>query len=582
MDGSSGASGFYDLRFTLYDAPTNGAIIGAPIVTNAVAVSNGVFGVALDFGSVFADDVRWLGIEARTNGGSTFIALTPRQGLTPSLQSLYAANAGASSYANTAGTASTAAYATASGSAQSVPWSALPGAVLTNAVSLTTNATLADSFRLVTADIETYGANRFRWTNSINALAANGRFRLWMVGSGWACDGEFFGVLTNLLAYKPFAGYGSSATFLLVPSPYSYGQFSGSDTAIWHNGDDTNWHQSYFSLEAPGQITAPSQVVTSDVTTVSFLSNPNAGSFVVEVRTNGYNPLSFLQLDSTWTIIASVNASNAARVGSVVAWTNTTPMPTQVRVRATSAGSTPVLEFAQWDSTVTNGVVLGMFAHVSSGDWARYTETNVAFPIWAAQAPTMVLLPGGWGDVNASSAALTLDYLRRGFPSADLVDITAHEWAGSPTPSAFESSYCWNHGIPFFNGEAASTDAWGSYAHGVNLGLYWDTAHLTPDGFALFSQLVWAWLDLTAAFVRPVNDLPYHFDGNFQVSGSTVSLNPSVVQLGGITSTGGVSLINNTLSWQNGPTGAPANPTTPAAWMAVTNNGVRYYLPLYR
>src|SRR5258706_2539566 len=49
----SPADGAYDLRFGLYDAASSGAQQG-PILTNsAVAVSNGLFTVTLDFGAVF-------------------------------------------------------------------------------------------------------------------------------------------------------------------------------------------------------------------------------------------------------------------------------------------------------------------------------------------------------------------------------------------------------------------------------------------------------------------------------------------------------------------------------------------------
>jgi len=581
-EAKTGASGLYDLRFTLYDAPDGGAIIGLPLTTNGVAVSNGLFSVTLDFGAVFAEDARWLGVEVRTNGAPSFSELTPYQLMTPAIQSLFAVTAGNANYAANAGNALTSTYATNSASAQSVPWSALPGAVLTNAISLTTNATLTDSVRMVNAGIESYGLNRFRWTNSINTLATNGPFRLWMVGNGWALDGEFAGVFTNLLSYKPFAGYGSSTVFLMVDPKYAYGQQSGMDTAVFHNGDDTNWHQQYLSLEATGQITAPCQIVTSDVVTVSYLASSNAGSFVLEVRTNEYNPYLFLQLDSTWTTVASVNASNVTRVGAVLGWTNANPVPTQVRVRATSAGSTPILEFAQWNSRLTNGVILGMYSHGSSGNWWAYTDTNVVFPVWAAQAPTLVLSTGGWGDSRAADTVGTLRLVRSGFPNSDIVDVAGHETSMSPTRQSFETAYCWSNGIPFFNGEAASADAWGSFANGTRLGMYQDMAHLSPLGFAAFSDLVWSWLDLTASFTRPVSDQPYHFDANFVVNGSAVSLNSSTLNVGGIVSSGGVSLASSTLTWQNPPTGTPVNTAVPAAWVAVTNAGLRYFLPLYR
>jgi hypothetical protein len=66
-------------------------------ITNlGVGVTNGVFLVPLDFGSVFNGAARWLAMGVRSNGnGGTFTALSPLQLLTPTPYALYATNAGA-------------------------------------------------------------------------------------------------------------------------------------------------------------------------------------------------------------------------------------------------------------------------------------------------------------------------------------------------------------------------------------------------------------------------------------------------------------------------------------------------------
>jgi hypothetical protein len=54
-----------------------------PTLTNSVGVTNGLFNTTLDFGpGVFGGDARWLDIAVRTNGGSAFTPLAPRQALT--------------------------------------------------------------------------------------------------------------------------------------------------------------------------------------------------------------------------------------------------------------------------------------------------------------------------------------------------------------------------------------------------------------------------------------------------------------------------------------------------------------------
>jgi hypothetical protein len=81
-DGSAPASGNYDLRFTLYDALTNGSVVGVATTNSATAISNGLFTVTLDFGAgAFTGPSRWLEIGARTSGGGLFVALNPRQSL---------------------------------------------------------------------------------------------------------------------------------------------------------------------------------------------------------------------------------------------------------------------------------------------------------------------------------------------------------------------------------------------------------------------------------------------------------------------------------------------------------------------
>ena len=79
------ANGAYDLRFTLYDSQTGGAVVGGPLTLPGVAVAQGLFTVPLDFGSAsFQGLARWLEIEVQPPGGGGFSLLTPRQELRPS------------------------------------------------------------------------------------------------------------------------------------------------------------------------------------------------------------------------------------------------------------------------------------------------------------------------------------------------------------------------------------------------------------------------------------------------------------------------------------------------------------------
>jgi hypothetical protein len=89
------ATGIYDLRFTVYDAASSGAVVGAALNTNGVPVSNGLFTVTLDFGAgLFTGPARWLEIGVKSNGvAGPHTTLVPRQALTPSPYAIYAGGA---------------------------------------------------------------------------------------------------------------------------------------------------------------------------------------------------------------------------------------------------------------------------------------------------------------------------------------------------------------------------------------------------------------------------------------------------------------------------------------------------------
>lgn len=89
------ATGFYDLRFSVYDASVGGAQQGGTVLAEGVGVAEGLFTVSLDFGAgAFDGNARWLEIAARTNGAAAFTPLSPRQSLLPVPYALRATTAG--------------------------------------------------------------------------------------------------------------------------------------------------------------------------------------------------------------------------------------------------------------------------------------------------------------------------------------------------------------------------------------------------------------------------------------------------------------------------------------------------------
>ncbi len=93
-DTGSPANAAYDFRFTVYNALTNGSPAGAPLTNSAVAVSNGLFDVTLDFGAgIFTGTNYWLDIAVRATGATNFTTLSPRQPILPVPYAIFATGA---------------------------------------------------------------------------------------------------------------------------------------------------------------------------------------------------------------------------------------------------------------------------------------------------------------------------------------------------------------------------------------------------------------------------------------------------------------------------------------------------------
>jgi hypothetical protein len=92
-DKARAANGTYDFMFTLFDALAGTNIIAGPATVPGATVSNGFFTAMLDFGAgAFNGSARWLEIKIRTNGDIAYVALTPRQPLTPTPYAILAAD----------------------------------------------------------------------------------------------------------------------------------------------------------------------------------------------------------------------------------------------------------------------------------------------------------------------------------------------------------------------------------------------------------------------------------------------------------------------------------------------------------
>lgn len=119
---NSPASGTYNFAFELFTVPLGGFPMGPEVLANGVAVTNGLFTVALDFGSSpWNGQTNWLLIQVETNGAASYTSLFPRQQLTPAPYAIYSELA-----SNLTGTLP---IGQVSGT---VPVAQLPAAVVTN------------------------------------------------------------------------------------------------------------------------------------------------------------------------------------------------------------------------------------------------------------------------------------------------------------------------------------------------------------------------------------------------------------------------------------------------------------------
>lgn len=87
------ANALYDFEFRLYNDLDAGEQLAGTIGVNDVNVTDGFFGLDLDFGSgVFDGNALWLEISVRPDDPCDFVKLSPRQELMPTPYALYAAS----------------------------------------------------------------------------------------------------------------------------------------------------------------------------------------------------------------------------------------------------------------------------------------------------------------------------------------------------------------------------------------------------------------------------------------------------------------------------------------------------------
>ena len=204
-DNGASANGSYDLQFTVFDAATNGNVIGSVVTKAATGVSNGLFTVQLNFGAgVFDGSARWLELAVRTNGSnSAFTSLLPRQIMTSTPYAIQSANATVATTALNANSVSAANITGTIASAQ------LPADILTN------NAT---------------------------GVTLNGNF----VGDGAALTNMTVPITSVTVKFPQVTAWGASGNFIPVAlnDITAIAQGNGHSLALTANGNVIAWDSS--------------------------------------------------------------------------------------------------------------------------------------------------------------------------------------------------------------------------------------------------------------------------------------------------------------------------------------------------
>ncbi|MBI3878651.1 MAG: hypothetical protein HY301_01120, partial [Verrucomicrobia bacterium] len=116
-----------DFIFALFNASSGGAQAGSTVQTNGVGVTNGLFTVALDFGSApFDGTALWLQIATRPAGAAAFTNVVPRQPIAATPYATFAGGVNAAGISNGSITASKLATGAAASNLQASGQSIVP------------------------------------------------------------------------------------------------------------------------------------------------------------------------------------------------------------------------------------------------------------------------------------------------------------------------------------------------------------------------------------------------------------------------------------------------------------------------
>ena len=232
-DNSAAANGNYDLRFTIYDALTNGSAVTGSLTNAPTSVGNGLFTVTLDFGGgVFDGSMRWLEIAVRTNGAGVFTNLSPRQKITTTPYAIQAANA---ANATTANNFSGSLSGDVMGNQGATVVGSVGGQTAANVASATSVANAATSANTANTIVKRDASGNFIAGTIIANLTGNATTATTAANlSGNVSDTQLSANIARLNGTNVFTGINNFAAAIILTNPANtlVGTHSGDGTGL--------------------------------------------------------------------------------------------------------------------------------------------------------------------------------------------------------------------------------------------------------------------------------------------------------------------------------------------------------------
>ncbi len=377
QNNGSPATGIYDLRFTIYDAVTNGHLAAGPVTNTAVGVTNGLFTVLIDFGpGAFTGQANWLEIAVATNGVSTFSPLAPRQQLTPVPYAVFAESTSAlggtlsasqlTSVGNTNGGDHHNFFVGPSGNSTMTGWQNTANGVTALQHNTGGYGNTADGFAALL-----YNTNgNFNTANGVNALQQNASGS-WNTANGG--DTLFYNTSGN---YNTANG-GNSLVFNTSGSWNAANGFQAlfNNTSGWFN--TANGANALLNNSTGNNNTADGFEALYDNTTGSL--NTASGNNALLANTTGSQNTA----NGAWALLANTTGSGNTASGSGALYNST-------------SGSGNIALGYQAGYNITTGS-----SNIDIGNQGLATDTNI-IRIGSGQAQTFIA-----GVVNGNGAGLT-------------------------------------------------------------------------------------------------------------------------------------------------------------------------------